>query len=91
MTEQRRFLWVNKSVDESYQLLAARYLRKQTKQLVGQFDGIRESVDIEFVHRGRVASRRLRAALRVFRRFLTSPQREARVRGRSHLDSQASV
>ena len=70
MTEQRRFHWVNKAVDESYQLLAARYLRKQTKQLVGQFDGIRESVDIEFVHRGRVASRRLRAGLRVFADFV---------------------
>ena len=66
MTEQRRSHWVNKAVDESYKLLAARYLRKQTKQLVGQFEGIRESVDIEFVHRGRVASRRLHAALRVF-------------------------
>ena len=69
MTEQRRFHWVNKAVDESYQLLAARYLRKQTRQLVGQFDGIRESADIEFVHRGRVASRRLRAGLRVFADF----------------------
>ena len=74
MTEQRRFHWVNKAVDESYQLLAARYLRKQTKQLVGQFDGIRESVDIEFVHRGRVASRRLRAALRVFADFVGADQ-----------------
>ncbi len=74
MTEQRRFPWMSKSVDESYQLLAARYLRKQTKQLVGQFDGIRESVDIEFVHRGRVASRRLRAGLRVFADFVGADQ-----------------
>ena len=66
MMEQRRFHWMNKAVDESYQLLAARCLRKQTKQFVEQFDGIRESVDIEFVHRGRVASRRLRVALQVF-------------------------
>ena len=69
MKEQSRFHWMNEAVDESYQLLAARYLRKQTKQLVGQFEGIRESVDIEFVHRGRVASRRLRAALRMFADF----------------------
>ena len=74
MTEQRRFHEVNKAVDESYQLLAARYLRKQTKQLVGQLDGIRESVDIEFVHRGRVASRRLRGALRVFADFVGADQ-----------------
>ena len=57
---------MNNTVDESYQLLAARYLRRQTKQLVSQFDGIRQSVDIEFVHRGRVASRRLRTALQMF-------------------------
>jgi len=55
------------SVDASYQLLAARYVRKQTKQLSGQLGGIRKGEDIEFVHRARVASRRLRAALRMFR------------------------
>lgn len=54
-------------VDESYQLLAARYVRKQTKQLSGQLDGVRTGEDIEFIHRARVASRRLRAALRMFR------------------------
>jgi len=74
MTEQCRFHWVNKAVDKSYQLLAARCLRKQTKQLVGQFEGIRESLDIEYVHRGRVASRRLRAALRVFADFVGAEQ-----------------
>jgi CHAD domain-containing protein len=66
MTELRRFDRTNNAVDESYQLLAARYLRNQTKRLVTQFDGIRQSVNIEFVHRGRVASRRLRTGLRMF-------------------------
>jgi len=54
-------------MDASYQLLAARYVRRQTRQLVGQFDGVRNADDIEFVHRARVASRRLRAALGIFR------------------------
>lgn len=54
-------------MDGSYQLLAARYVRKQTRQLIGQLDGVREADDIEFVHQARVASRRLRAALRIFR------------------------
>ena len=58
---------MNKAVDESWRLLAARYLRKQTKQLIGQFDGVRQGEDIEYVHRARVASRRLRAALVMFR------------------------
>jgi CHAD domain-containing protein len=53
-------------VDKSYQLLAARYIRRQIKQLTGQIEGIQKAEDIEFVHRARVASRRLRQALTVF-------------------------
>lgn len=54
-------------MDGSYRLLAARYVRKQTRQLIGQLDGARRAEDIECVHQARVASRRLRAALRIFR------------------------
>jgi CHAD domain-containing protein len=50
----------------SYQLLAARYVRRQTRQLIGQLDGVRKADDVEFIHRARVSSRRLRAALRIF-------------------------
>jgi CHAD domain-containing protein len=53
-------------VDSSYRLLAARYIRRQAKQLAEQLDGLRAAEDIEFVHRARVATRRLRAALRMF-------------------------
>jgi len=53
-------------VQQSYRLLAARYLRKQAKQLAAQLDGIRRADDIEHVHRARVASRRLRAAMALF-------------------------
>ncbi len=53
-------------VDKSYQLLAARYIRRQIKQLTGQIEGIQKAEDLEFVHRARVASRRLRQALAVF-------------------------
>lgn len=52
---------------QSYQLLTTRYLRKQAKQLSGQMVGLRESDDIEFVHRARVACRRLRAVLQMSR------------------------
>jgi CHAD domain-containing protein len=53
-------------VDAGYRLLAAKYVRKQAKQLRAQFDGICAAENIEFVHRARVASRRLRAAMRIF-------------------------
>jgi CHAD domain-containing protein len=54
------------AIDATFQGLAARYLRKQIKQLTGQIEGIRKAEDIEFIHRARVATRRLRAGLRLF-------------------------
>ena len=54
------------SADDSYRFLAARYLRKQAKRLATQIDGTRKGDDPECVHQARVASRRMRAALRVF-------------------------
>jgi CHAD domain-containing protein len=53
-------------VDAGYRILAARYVRKQAKQFRAQFKGICAAEDIEFVHRARVASRRLWAALQLF-------------------------
>jgi CHAD domain-containing protein len=53
-------------VDAGYRVLAAQYVRKQAKQLRGQFDGIRGAEEIEFLHRARVASRRLWAAMLMF-------------------------
>jgi len=54
-------------MDSGYRALAAKYVRRQAKQLAEQLDGICQAEDIEFVHRARVASRRLRIALRMFR------------------------
>ncbi len=54
------------TVDPGYRLLAAQCCRRQIKQLADQFEGVRAAEDIEFVHRARVATRRLRAALRIF-------------------------
>ena len=53
--------------DHGYCILAARSLRKQVKQLAEHLAGVRLGEDIESVHRARVASRRLRAALGMFR------------------------
>lgn len=52
-------------MDEGYRLLAAKYVRKQARRLGKQLDGVRTAEDIEYVHQARVASRRLRAALRM--------------------------
>lgn len=53
--------------DRSLYWLAARSIRRQVRRLQGQLEGIRAAEDIEYVHQARVASRRLRTALRVFR------------------------
>jgi CHAD domain-containing protein len=58
---------VTRCSDPSYRILAARSLRKQVRQLAEHLGGVRLGVDIEAIHRARVASRRLRAALGVFR------------------------
>jgi CHAD domain-containing protein len=54
------------SIDQSYQLLGARYVRKQLRALDRQIEGARKAEDIECVHQARVASRRLRSAIRMF-------------------------
>ena len=53
-------------MDIGYRSLSAMYIRRQAKQLAEQLDGVHAAEDIEFVHRARVATRRLRAAFRMF-------------------------
>lgn len=52
--------------DEGFCLFGAETLRKLTEDLVAEADGVRHSDDIEYIHRMRVASRRIRAALPLF-------------------------
>ena len=58
---------VTRCSDPSFRILAARSLRKQFRQLAEHLSGVRLGEDIESIHRARVASRRLRAALDMFR------------------------
>jgi len=51
---------------DAYRTLAANTLLRQVKELENQIDGVRKSKDIEYVHKLRVASRRLRAGLSIF-------------------------
>lgn len=55
-------------MDNACRIIAAKYIRRQAKQLVDQLDGARTAQDINFVHRARVATRRLRSALKLFGR-----------------------
>jgi CHAD domain-containing protein len=61
-------------MDLGYRLLAAKYIHRQVKQLAEQLEGVRAAENVEFVHRARVATRRLRAALRIFDDCFTARQ-----------------
>jgi CHAD domain-containing protein len=50
----------------NHRRLAVKYIRRQARQLARQLDGVRAAEDIEYVHRARVATRRLRASLAMF-------------------------
>lgn len=58
------------SMDDSYRCLAARYLREQAKRLAGELVGVRRGESVECVHQARIATRRLRAALGLFKNGL---------------------
>jgi CHAD domain-containing protein len=59
-------------MDCDYRRLAVKYIRRQARQLAKQLDGVRAAEDIEFVHRARVATRRLRASLAMFAQCFAS-------------------
>jgi len=63
-------------IDASFRLLAGRTIRKQAKRLSVQLEGVRRADDVECVHQARVASRRLQAALKMFRDCLEPGQRK---------------
>ncbi len=67
---------MDNGIDTSFRLLAARCIRKQAKRLCGQLEGVRRADDVECVHQTRVASRRLQAALKMFRNCLEPDQRK---------------
>ena len=52
--------------DPEYRAFAAQAVLERLKRVARELDGVRSGSDIEYVHRMRVASRRLRTALRLF-------------------------
>jgi CHAD domain-containing protein len=63
--------------DESILVYGAGVLLKQTEAIQQEVDGVRQEEDIEYVHRMRVASRRLRTAFDLFNACL--PRKKAPV------------
>ena len=53
-------------LNESYRLFGAKALLKRLQDLMKEIEGVRRAEDIEYVHRMRVASRRIRSALNLF-------------------------
>jgi len=64
-------------IDESILVYGASVLLKQTDAIQQEVDGVRQEQDIEYVHRMRVASRRLRTAFDLFNACL--PRKKAPV------------
>jgi putative phosphoesterase len=60
--------------DSGYCLLGAETLITQIRELENQTEGAKRNEDIEYVHKLRVASRRVRAALRIFSDCLQTNQ-----------------
>lgn len=57
----------NMRTDAGYCLYGAKYLLNLVDSLSGEVEGVRLAEDIEYVHRMRVATRRIRAALPLYR------------------------
>ncbi|MDV0443614.1 CHAD domain-containing protein [Methanorbis rubei] len=53
-------------IDEGYRLYGAKALLQLAADMAGESAGVKAGTDIEYIHRMRVASRRLRAALPLF-------------------------
>ncbi len=68
---------MNAASINSFTELAGKYLRKQAGALASQVAGCRVAEDAERVHQARVASRRLREGIRIFRPALP-PKKAAR-------------
>lgn len=59
------------AADPGYCLYGAKYLLSLVEALTGEIEGVRIAEDIEYVHRMRVATRRIRAALPLYRDCFT--------------------
>lgn len=62
-------------IDAGYCLYGAQSILPLISQLESEVDGVKIADDIEYVHRCRVASRRIRAALPIYRDCI--PQKES--------------
>ena len=68
---------MSKKVPEAICIFGARFMVEQIQHLENQIDGVQKGKDIEYVHQMRVASRRLRNSLYLFRECLTGKKSKA--------------
>ncbi|TAJ45501.1 CHAD domain-containing protein [Methanofollis fontis] len=61
------------TADAGYCLFGAGILKKQAENMAVEIEGVRAAEDIEYIHRMRVASRRLRAAMPLFSECFGAP------------------
>ncbi len=64
------------AIDDGFRLFASECLLKRLQALMAELEGVKSSEDIEYIHRMRVASRRMRSALKVFDPMLSAKQRK---------------
>ena len=68
---------MSKKVPEAICIFGARFMLEQIQHLENQIDGVQSGKDIEYVHQMRVASRRLRNGLYLFRECLPGKKSKA--------------
>lgn len=64
------------AIDDGFRLFASECLLKRLQALMAEMEGVKSSEDIEYIHRMRVASRRMRSSLKAFGSMLTAKQRK---------------
>ena len=67
---------MRRKVDESVNVYGAGVIIKHLDALEQELEGVREAKDIEYIHRMRVASRRLRSALDIFWEHMPQKKRD---------------
>ncbi|HEY9075564.1 MAG TPA: CHAD domain-containing protein [Anaerolineaceae bacterium] len=70
-----------KEIDQGTKIYAAEVMLKHLQALEVEVDGVLHSADIEYIHRMRVATRRLRSAMQVFKLYLPARRIEKWTQG----------
>ena len=72
-------------------LYASKYILNNIESLTSNLDGIKNSDDIEFVHKARVATRRIRSAIKVFKKELPHKSTKRWLNGLQNISSKLAT